>query len=140
MRVRFGLALGGIVVALFALGMLGAVGLGGASTPLAKTNAGLATATVTPNCAATVSTTFGPSVVVTHSPMTVSVAVVFAPHDAASCANGVQYQFHGLPPGCVAGHSAAFVCVPTMAGTFHVLTTVTAQNTVITAVDTLAVV
>ncbi|MCI4325939.1 MAG: hypothetical protein L3K00_08730 [Thermoplasmata archaeon] len=139
MSVRFGLVLGGTVVALFALAMFGAAGLGTPAAPMAKTNAGLATA-ATASCPATVATTFGPSVITTHSKMTVNVSVVFAPSDPASCARGVQYQFHGLPPGCLAGTTASFVCVPTLGGTFHVLTTVVAQNTATTVVDTLVVV
>jgi hypothetical protein len=139
MSVRFGLALGGTVLVLFGLAMFGVAGLGTSAAPMAKTNTGLATA-ATPNCPATVTVAFGPSVIQPHVKMTVNTTVVFAAGDAASCSNGVQYHYQGLPPGCIAGHTAGFTCVPTIGGTFHVLTTVLAQNTATTALDTLVVV
>lgn len=137
-RLRLGLVLGGTVAMLFALGMFGAAGLGGASPAVAKGNAGLATASH-PLCLGTVTTTFAPTPVMVHMPMMVHTAIAFLPSDPSSCGLGQHYVYLGLPVGCVASNTANFVCVPGVMGTFHVQTIVLVQNTAMTVVDTLVV-
>jgi hypothetical protein len=115
---------------------LSMAGLGGA--PAAHASASLATQ-ARPACPATVGVLFGPAAIHAHSPMTVQVSVALSPHDPSICALGIQYLYFGLPPGCAAGASANFACVPSVSGTFHVQTTVVVQNTATTVVDTLVV-
>jgi hypothetical protein len=138
-RVRFGLVLGGTVAMLFALSLFGMTGLGAPSAPMAKSSAGLHAAVSGANCPAIVSVSFTPMSVVKDHAMSVSVATTFVHGAASTCAFGVQYSYVGLPAGCTWGHSATFSCVPLASGIFHVRTTVLAQNTATTVLDTLVV-
>jgi hypothetical protein len=130
-----GIALAGVAGLLVCFAL---AGIGGAATSSGASNAGLATS-ATLACPATVTESFSPAVLHTYSPMAVHIAVVFPSAVQTACSATMHISVHGLPGGCPPATTLNFACIPTMAGTFHVLTTVLAQNTATTIVDTVVV-
>jgi hypothetical protein len=127
----------GVVAMVFGLSLMGIAALGSGSSPSAS-NARLATA-ATAACTATVSLVDTPAALVVGHPMTGVVNYAFSGPSAHACATGAHVLVTGLPAGCPNSGSQTFTCTPQVAGTFHVQTTVFAQNTATTIVDTVVV-
>jgi hypothetical protein len=137
-RLRSGLVLAGVVGMMFGVSLFGLASLGGASAPSTSSHARLSTS-FHAMCPANVTLVTNPSFVRAHLPVTIQVLVHFAPAIAPLCQYGAHTVVVGLPAGCAMPVVTAVTCVPATPGTFLVLTTVFAQNTATTVVDTVVV-
>jgi hypothetical protein len=127
----------GVLGMLFGLSLVGIAALGAGTAP-AATNAHLSAAT-TPACLATVGLTVGPATINIGAPMVGIVSYSFSGLSAHACAQNAHVQVVGLPLGCPVETTSVFSCVPMAVGTYHVQTTVFAQNTATTVVDSVVV-
>jgi len=130
-----GIALAGVAGLLVCFAL---AGIGGAATSSGTSNAGLAPS-LHLACPATVTPSFTPTVLHVYAPMVVHIGVAFPSSIQSACSASMHISVVGLPGGCAPQTTQNFACIPTMAGTFHVQTTVFAQNTATTIVDTVVV-
>ena len=124
-------------VAVFALG-----GFAAAAAPpavYAPSAAASHVAVPGPICHTQIALAINPSPTYAHIPMNVQVSVTFGAGSSGSCASGDHAVLHNLPFGCPTETAMVFTCTPQLQGTYHVLTTVFAQNTATTVVDTVVV-
>ncbi|MCI4321439.1 MAG: hypothetical protein L3K18_08410 [Thermoplasmata archaeon] len=130
-----GIALAGVAGLLVCFAL---AGIGGAATSSGTSNAALAPALHTA-CPATLTASFTPTVLRAYSPMAGHIGIAFPSAIQSACSASMHISVVGLPGGCAPQTTQNFACIPMMAGTFHVLTTVLAQNTATTIVDTVVV-